>query len=299
MPANVPGFLWRRAPDLEPGVDPDYQLQLFAVDGEGVAVELPHETIERNFLLQIRPLAELTPGTQLAFSYVQPRCGSLPQERVTISINVTDAMPIPERLGRLRATSATGMIRVASEAGDCDRNILAGFADIRVELDEGVLPYADVLRYELRVDGEQSWKFYEVSYATAVERRLGASSLGPGRDRLYTPCTLQPRLSAGPELGRGRHRVVMLGILPDDTVLESNEIDVDLRCDLPQTQAGSQAPPRNEEQPPLRAASEGCTLIAAHGGASPGPGAWLALLGALMAIACARTRRRISAARRG
>jgi hypothetical protein len=184
----------------------------------------------------VRIQAALTPGSKLIFGWQDLKNADQPRVRTEVTISITDVAPLPASLGELDVSTMLGLTVAGSSGGECQRQLQASYADVDLRLSPEATPYADALRYELRVDGDQPWQFKDTIVAPS-EPRLGSSSLGPKKDRVIVSCESDPYLAPGlsayrsaPTLEPGSHRVRMVGVLPDTTEISSAEVVIDLSC---------------------------------------------------------------------
>jgi hypothetical protein len=238
LPANLGGIVWR-APHRRDAmaVTP---ITLHAVSSDGVMTELTFERVPTGGNTFLRVVESLTPDTELVLGFEQEECGSRPQGQRTIAVNVTQTRALPESLGRLNAQEAAGWITVPGRGGLCAQELKASYVDLTLEVSKDAEAFEPSLRYELRVDDEDAPAvFYKDVTKDYVMERIGESSLGRGRDRLYTTCPRDPSLEAsGSEathhpsraLAPGPHRVRMIGIVPDGNELTTEELEIELDC---------------------------------------------------------------------
>lgn len=316
LPANLGGVLWREPYRRELREDAP-PLQLHAVSSDGVMTELKFDRQSLGGYAYLRVVEELEPDSELVVTFDQEACGSRPHGQRSTRVKVTEAQPLPESLGHLTAEHAAGWLTVPASGGQCAQEVKAGYVDLALELSEDAQAFGDSLRYELRVDDEEAPAvFYPDVAHDYVMEHIGESSLGRGRDRLYTTCprnraleasgsdaTYRPSRAHAP----GPHRVRMIGILPDGTELATGEIEIDLSCPddeavfaidagssdaaVPKSHQGD-APPSADQS---AASSAGCSVagVGADWATTPvGLGAWWWL------VACASFKRRGSLARK-
>ena len=227
FPSNAASFVYR-AP--RSGQTPAAMPRLYRVEGDR-NVELDVTLREQSGLQVISPTVPVEEGAELVLEWSQV-CDSAtyappgPAKIVHARAKVAAARPLPTDLGTLRIESRRGSIPVPDSM--CSVSLDAAFVDLTVELSASAQPYHGLLRYELRVDGEARASYRDATgWPTTVH--LGGSSLGRGKDRIYTVCSRSDpdELAVAP----GRHRVSMVGVLPDGSSIASEEVEVELRCD--------------------------------------------------------------------
>lgn len=167
----------------------------------------------------IEPRDAQAAGTTLVLEYDDPTgCTFAPKQ-----FTVTDAKPLPTALGTLGATPARGEIAVAS-GESCSETLLAGYADLQVQLSPEAEPYAAVLDYQLFIDGARRDSFRS---NTATNQRLPQ-----GEDRIFRRCEVaRGEQRWANELTAGAHRVHFEATLPDGTKLSTPDIDVEVSCE--------------------------------------------------------------------
>jgi hypothetical protein len=251
LPANELEILWRRptAP-LSAGADagPAAPPHLYRLVN-GVRTELEISTVERAGLVHVRPLSTLEAGTKLLFTWdencraplgVEPADGGV--ARGERELTVAAAAPRPTLIGTLRAEVTRGPIA----KGQCAEAVDAAYADLTIELSEPARPYANMLRYELHVDGVVAPSYFEAPVPIYEDPpAIGESSLGRGKERIFVVCGASPTPPPYGAISSGKHRVRMVARLPDDSELPSNELDVDLRCDIAPTGPGDAGLPQH------------------------------------------------------
>lgn len=191
--------------------------------------ELPLREAGSGLAVKLTPDVPVAAGSQLLFEWADD-CSV----RATRSamFEVTDAAPLPNTLGKLQVLDEErGPVLVSVSTGECAAPVQGVYADLSVELSAEAVPYADVLRYGLVVDGSSgpSYGYNPGPYGSLP--RVGATMQGPGRDRVFVLCGEHrgERLDMG--LKAGVHRVQMVAWLPDDSKVVSDEIEVELRCE--------------------------------------------------------------------
>ena len=234
----------------------------------------------------IRIHSQLRPGDTLLLSYEGTSGTDAEPQRVELSWPVVEPVELPERLGVLDAEVITGMTRGSSRAGECARELLASYADVTLELSDAARPFESMLRYELRIDGDQPW-IYFTDLAMAYSEPFGSGGLGRGHDRVIVSCedtayepALLPGLRFPPKLEPGKHRVRMVGLLPDGTELSSDEVELEFSCPKQTSERAGAATSATPAEPEPAADGGGCALA----GTRPTPADAMLLLLALAAL---------------
>lgn len=249
LPANVVQWLWQG------GGNAAYKVLVTSPNGEtsDVAVEraaldpLASPRAMIALIDQFRVVEPLEPGSELSFV----RCahvnadGEEVSDETVLTYKIGEEAPLPDSLGVITAEQEVGTLRIR-DGGRCYIDMEdASFARVSLELAEDARPFDAMLRYELRVDDERSWTYDD---GEQTQKRIGASSLGPGQDIIYIGChgeiqsEVKGAAAGGPPeiekkltdwlqfLEPGEHRVQMIGLLPDGRKLASNTLLVDLQC---------------------------------------------------------------------
>lgn len=232
LPANAVEVLWRTAVTHNPVSDagtPTPTPHLYRVDGD-TRTELPITTEEVNGLVHVKPQQAVAADSTLVFEYDET-CGfPTAPGVVSTSFQVGPAAAPPSAIGNLRAEIKQGPVDVNGSGGMCTDSVESVYADLTIDLTDEAEPYADALRHRLLVDGERvaSYGYYNGPYAPPDP--IGTSILGTGKDRLLVPCAdLEDGYRPG-AVSEGVHRVQFEVLLPDDTLLTTDTIDVELRC---------------------------------------------------------------------
>jgi len=236
LPANAVELLFRQPTTKLGSAEQTSPPHLYRLDGDA-RTEIAIAIEERAGLLHIRPQQPLSPSSSLVLEYSET-CSTVPDGGLRMDVDapvlvqhtleVTSAAPIPSTLGSLHAELNRGWVEL-TYGSMCSQSYDGAYADLRVELDESARPYADSLRFAVEVDGRmvEPYGFYRGAYEPAW--RLGASQLGPARDRLYTLCD-RSAPSFASEQTEGTHAVRMRALLADDTAIWSSTVMVALRC---------------------------------------------------------------------
>jgi MYXO-CTERM domain-containing protein len=172
--------------------------------------------VVRDGLTHVTPKQPVAAGTELVFEADNGCTGT----KLSTSVHVKAESPLPTNIGTLSAATHSGPVSVPA-SGVCYAPVAASYADLTITLSAEARPFADLLRYELRVDGAIS-----PSYPSPYNPQ---SDVAPALDRVYALCARQEGvMSRG--LAPGKHRVQIVGILPNDTRVASNEVEVELVC---------------------------------------------------------------------
>lgn len=151
-------------------------------------------------------------------------------------LTVAEPATIPTSLGTLHVTTASAPLLLWTDSASCVERVPSAYADVEVQLSAEALPFADVLRYSLLVDGEHyratDFIEYEDEFDTlrgwVLSRRIVGSEHGPGKDRAFATCgsDLWPMQGVEP----GQHELQMVALLPNGTLITSDVVSVDLTC---------------------------------------------------------------------
>lgn len=135
-------------------------------------------------------------------------CGWFGPKKLESTFEVGPEAPMPTELGRLRAVTAkVDTLRIGTDAGSCDVDEKAVFADLEVVLAPSAAPWKELIDYTATVDGKP-WHY---SQAINEAPLLGESFLGRGKDRVYARC--QPDSFAFEGAGEGKHDVALSGVV--------------------------------------------------------------------------------------
>jgi len=193
---------------------------------------LSYEITERDGLRLIQPQQPLAAGSELVFEYddceLDPS-GLGPRQLASARVSIAAAAPPPKSLGKLVAELEHGEATDFDQGTACAFAIDAAWAELSVDLTDEAVPYQDVLRFELHVDGQPVQPYNDSRYP-GMPRPLGGGVLGRGRDRIVAACDPAERERGRHTVQLGRHRVQMVGVLPDGTRLTSDELTLDLDC---------------------------------------------------------------------
>lgn len=213
MPANAGALLWQRA-DFRTTAPPVLHLRQVTDPGPTevpVRMEPVLQDGMDHGLVRVIPEVPLAPGVRYELT-VESTCHA-PEREHTFAIDVTEPMAPPRVLGALRVQTAQGVIEVNDDPS-CGRDASAAYADIDLTLSEEAVPYAGMLRYLLLADDQ-------VTYGAPRGK-------GPANFRVYALCDEEQ--ARYPGLTPGRHRVAVRALLPDDSLIETHAVKVDLRC---------------------------------------------------------------------
>lgn len=244
----------------------------------------------------LTPATPPAAGTRLELEAEDPDC--FDSESLRAQFNVGDAAAAPDTLGELRVTLAHQQLEVGTAAGSCSIVIDAAYADLELDLSESARPFADVVAYQLLVDGKPA-----AAFSASI---LGDGRLARGHERVYAPCQEYPALIGA--VAQGSHRVRMRGELLDGTRVETPDVVFELTCadgttvpdaGAPGLNSDDDAGSRTDEGPavapagrdagtPNASSDGGCTVSSARD-ADTG---WFALVLGSAAVAATRMRSR-------
>jgi hypothetical protein len=195
--------------------------RLYRLEGES-KLSIPFtsstSTVGRTF---ITPVQAQPAGARLI---VEADPGGCSNEPFHAELSIGEAAPLPTTLGTLAAQTKRDVLRVAVINGSCDGLVDAAYADLSVQLSESAAPYAGLFVYQLFVD--------DTSHGGFSSSLVGGERLAQGQARVFTVCNKESWLSLpGTDVPAGVHRVRMKAQLPDGSALDTDEIEVDLRCD--------------------------------------------------------------------
>jgi hypothetical protein len=231
LPSNAVMLLWRPPRGSAGRPFPPEVPRLFLVES-GARRMLSYEITERDGLRLIQPQQPLAAGSELVFEYddceLDPS-GLGPRQLASARVSIAAAAPPPKSLGKLVAELEHGEAADFDQKTACEFGIDAAWTELSVDLTDEAVPYQDVLRFELHVDDQPVQPYDDWSYPGAP-RPLGGGVLGRGRDRIVAACDRAERERGRHAVQLGRHRVQMVGVLPDGTRLTSDELTLDLEC---------------------------------------------------------------------
>lgn len=210
--------------------------------------------------------------------------------------------PMPTALGTLSASAVSmGFEPTPVSTGECAAMTPASTATVSIEHSADAAPWRSLLVYETLVDGV-AWqpRTSQRSDGSTGTSPLapGGSSFGRGQDHVYAICPPASAELRALGASEGRHRVKIRATLPGTLVaLESNEVEIELRCAPVFADAGA-PPPSHAGAVPDAAGDSGVAPMARGGcsvrGASHGGSSslrWL-VLGAGVALAWGARRSR-------
>lgn len=236
VPANAAGFWWRAERDGDAAADARVVVTLSGT-AEAPARELEvtrtwapprassaGDTLPGGVLLAV----PLVAGQQLHVEAADT-CAIGGRAPFVADVAVTPESPIPSQLGSLTAAAPVhGPLALSSDGGGCSRERETVHVDVALTLDRTAVPWADLLLYETRVDGEL--------YAAAASAIHGPppheSWQGRGRDRLFALCEGVTSATDEPAgLAPGPHEVQLIARLPgSDLSISSDTLRVELVC---------------------------------------------------------------------
>jgi len=255
VPANVIGIASQYAFDGP--------VSLIEVDS---MVEVPVEIVDNVYETIAVPSEALEPGHTYQLEFPMHFCGG----PTSVVVNAIEPVALPEaELGTLVADEAElGIVPAAGDAM-CSVDLNAAYIDIELELDPALAQLEPYLMYETQIDG-QRW-VHETSEVPSPS--IGRSWRGRGRDRIVWLCEDDDGIPLETGLSSGPMSVRMVARLPGlpDTVYASNEIEIELDCELDDTDGETGA----DTGTPADGESQGSCSITNH---KPPPLATLALL---------------------
>lgn len=186
----------------------------------------------------IRPRDGFLPDTRYRLTTPRDQCPA----RVTgasQAFRTVGAAPLPTTLGTLTAT-APAQANVQQRmfvGGRCAYEASAMTSVVSVALSAEAAPWASMLSYEVRVDGEPFVGLVQRGYP-AVSPPLGGTHSGRGLARLAVICgpstdmfRADEPVSRGDGLAEGEHEVVFRArVVGTTTVVETAPVRVTLRC---------------------------------------------------------------------
>lgn len=192
----------------------------------GADVAVASNTSVRDGWLHITPKAALAPDTWLRIQ-LNDACINGSPWPYWHTFHITPAAPLPKTLGTLISDTPQMGASWLMADGTCKVDSFARTLSFHLALSEEAKPYADVLRFVMRVNGQR----VVTPHDSANGANIRDYDAGVLSDQLSSPClsdVADPRAipcSPGAE-------VEMVGILPDDTEIPSNTLRVDL-CTTP------------------------------------------------------------------
>jgi len=205
---------------------------LYKVAGDG-GVELPLTLADAGGrLLTLDTTQALSPGDQLVLESGSNEC-PLPEPFRT-RFTVTEPRARPAVLGTLVATVTQGPLTIAGFGGACSTEIDASYADLVVEFAPEAVPFAEVMRYQLWLDGVPQRPFADfIAGAVPPFEPLRPKSMFESwQERAYLSCDpISARFKLFGESTPGVHRARMRATFLDGTTLDTPEVEFQLRCD--------------------------------------------------------------------
>jgi MYXO-CTERM domain-containing protein len=197
--------------------------------GDAGSLLLSDETLEQEISidadLRYALVAPVATGTVLLVDY-DSACLSDP---LVGEIRVTEPAPLPTELGTLEITTTFGPLQLWNSGGGCTASTHTHHADVSIALAAEALPFADVLRYRLLVDGMRFTSDEWLSDGWPV-REIGGGPLGRGIERVYAVCDTSNPDAIGEGVTPGQHMVQLEALLPDGSSIHSDEVAIDLSC---------------------------------------------------------------------
>jgi hypothetical protein len=190
------------------------------------------------------------------------------------TFEIVDEAPLPQKLGRLKVSSAKVESIELPKDAECSDLLEACVVRTELELAAEAQPWTDAWVYETRVDGE----LWAVSRSQPLPNEQGGSYLGRGRELLLSLRSRKGNPGV-PELSLGPHDVEIRASLPGSGVALSLRAPIDFDCKF-----GSKTGSEPDSGPSCRVSHVG------RGNAGSGSSARaIAILGLWLAI---RKRRR-------
>ena len=287
IPSNVPGFSWWPGPSSEDGcvsaTATADDVRLFHLTG-GVELPVPLSLTADGTGYLVRPMEALAVGGRYRFvgGSLCARTERFGSSARPVTFEVGNPVPVPTSLGTLAvAAPRVGTLPVRSLTGGCLGEVIAVAAEVTVQHTPDAQSWAPMFLYETLVDG-MPWAHVR---SLCDQPAHGASVYGRGRDLVYAVCVSDDR-TVERTLSPGRHTVRFRATLPgSSTPIDSQPIEVDLRCDAPPADTGSALPDAGTVDaggvpvaPPL-VAPGGCHVTPAQQARSAG---WLVALAGLL-----------------
>lgn|GEM_PF-5009653 len=146
MPASAPGIIVSGEDGIE--------VQLLDAGGSPVAGRLEIDGYRKYFA----PTAPLAVGAyELRYQSWAPADDEAAPDVIESSLDVTAAVPLPTTTGTLAvATTARATKSVVTSSGSCTESADASMVRLALDLDRKLLPFADAVAWETKVDG-QHW----------------------------------------------------------------------------------------------------------------------------------------------
>jgi hypothetical protein len=233
LPANAIELLWQPPTVYSAPLDAGAPapVHLYKVSGSA-RTELAIEVVADNGLFRVKPKSAIAAGSELWFeSEAAPCLGA--EERRTFQLSVTPAAPAKlSRAGELRLASlGSSSMPLWVSTGECTLTFPVVVAQLAFTLDAAAVPFTDVLRHSLIVDGEERKQY--IPFPEYPKPPIAPANLSGGLDDLiYAVCGVStPRGTttlSGDKLGT--HTVQWMTRLQDGSELRSNELSVELNC---------------------------------------------------------------------
>lgn len=179
---------------------------------------------------------DVGPAVRLAFDETLPVGATLRYDATTDceyantasrSWTITEPVAVPNALGTLELgeVDRSGIAPSSFLSASCTALVPAATGRVALTDEASFAPWKDLVVYETIVDGTR-WDPYVVLLDTYVPFSFGGSRVGRGVDEVFVHCDPEER----GRLAAGSHTVSMRAYLPNGTVLESNAVEVELRC---------------------------------------------------------------------
>jgi hypothetical protein len=244
VPANAVQFLTTGGSYISDGGYEEKSLRVFRVSSDGgtAEVDLMDEDLGQG-IRRFTPTEPLAAGTELRLEHTQASCFSTPRQ-TSSTVSLVAAAPAPTELGTLEIEAHEGSILLTDDSASCASYYQSAYADLNVVLSSSAIPFRDVLRYSVVVDGEvfdQDAFDYSEEADGWLQPSLGGGPLGRGVGRIYATCAqFDPEYAdfRPHPLAPDKHQVQMVAHLPDGTRLATEEHEVTLaltRCSATNT----------------------------------------------------------------
>lgn len=202
------------------------QLQLEVSDDTTALVTSPETLVE---------------GDVLRVEYAGGVCDDLENERIVNRkglITLGPAAELPTDLGTLDVETGEGYVDI--RMGLCDDGTWLAYAILDVQLSESATPFADLLMYDVEVDGTLMPRQFSdqalLSNGDAWPSLLSGRNAYGDKVLLTADCTGNENEEDGTEvtpLTQGTHSVSIVASLPNGTRIASDTVSVTLACSTP------------------------------------------------------------------
>ena len=220
IPGNAKALRWH----VPRPIDPKKVAAMVTLQRDGEDVPFSVEA-EGDGIFRIVPKQPWVVGATYTFE-AQSTCKQMGPEVHSSTFDVGPEAPLPETLGVVKLDApGRGLLKIGTSAGSCSVEEAAAWADVVVELSDAAKPWAALIDYAPKVDGE-AWH-----YASTI--RLppprGQSEIGRGKARVYARCEADGLGFEG--AAQGAHQVAMVGhIYGESAELSATPLSVSLDC---------------------------------------------------------------------